>query len=136
MRNILGIHPQESNRLKRKEKSFSLNKTHNQNISFNNKSAILIEENNKIKRKISPMGSKINFIRKNYGKLQNSKDSIEKGPKLLIKANIQQKFPSISPVYPQQINSIYSKNENHSFILSKISQKKSEILLNENIKRV
>lgn len=79
------------------------------------------------------MGSKINFIRKNYGKLQNSKDSIEKGAKILIKA---QKFPSITPAYPSQINTIYSKNENNSFILSKISQKKSEILLNENIKRV
>lgn len=134
----MGIDPNPKFHFSRKEKSLSYGKNQiSSNNSYNiiNKSEALIQENKK-EKKLSPLNMKINFIKKIYGKLQPFKQQERSSE---IKNSNKKKFPSIilnSNVVPNFLTSIYTKNENKLQIFDKINRKNSELLLNENIKKV
>jgi len=100
-----------------------------------NKSLIAIEANKQ--KKIIPRNFKISFIKKTYGKLQPFKQQSEAPSQIQIKANNIKKLPLINSNSPNQINNdINIQNENKMQILHKLNKKKSEVFLNESIKKV
>ena len=77
---------------------------------------------------MSPLHLKINFIKKNYGKLQPFR---QQDAPYLLKANNLKKLPLIAS---NQIN--FTKNENKLQIINKINKKKTENFAIETLRKV